>query len=232
MTKQKHSISPYYNTKHINEYSEDGDHRQFIGGLWDEMGQLQFDFLKSNGLLPGHRLLDIGCGCLRGGVYFVDYLENSNYFGTDMNQSLLNAGYHIELKDKSIQEKIPIENLLCDEEFDFSSFETKFDFALAVSVFTHLPLNLIRQCLERLSTVMNNNGVFFATVFECGSNHETWKPLSHQPGNITTYGSKDPYHYFVDDFEHICKYLPWKFEYVGNFGHPRNQMMLKFSYIG
>ncbi|MGG6294672.1 hypothetical protein ACQ4M4_09620 [Leptolyngbya sp. AN02str] len=42
-----------------------GKHRQFIGGLWEELGQLQFDFLKENGLLPEHRLLDMGCGSLR-----------------------------------------------------------------------------------------------------------------------------------------------------------------------
>jgi hypothetical protein len=32
-------------------------HRDFVGGLWDELGQLQFDFLKQHGL-PQHKLLD------------------------------------------------------------------------------------------------------------------------------------------------------------------------------
>ena len=40
-----------------------------IGGLWDQMGQHQFDFLKKKGLKPQHKLLDIGCGSLRGGVF-------------------------------------------------------------------------------------------------------------------------------------------------------------------
>ncbi len=38
-----------------------------VGGLWDEIGQLQFDFLRAKGLLPRHKLLDFGCGSLRGG---------------------------------------------------------------------------------------------------------------------------------------------------------------------
>ena len=38
-----------------------------IGGLWDEMGKHQFEFLQSKGLEPQHKLLDIGCGSLRGG---------------------------------------------------------------------------------------------------------------------------------------------------------------------
>ncbi len=39
-----------------------GQHREVIGGLWDEMGQLQLEFMRLHGLLPQHRLLDLGCG--------------------------------------------------------------------------------------------------------------------------------------------------------------------------
>ncbi len=46
-------------------------HRNFVGGSWDELGQLQFEFLKKSGLGAEHKLLDIGCGCLRGGIHFV-----------------------------------------------------------------------------------------------------------------------------------------------------------------
>ncbi len=67
-------------------------HRDFIGGMWDEMGPRQFDFLKSAGLAPHHRMIDIGCGCLRAGVHFVPYLENGNYYGIDINASLIEAG--------------------------------------------------------------------------------------------------------------------------------------------
>ena len=60
-------------------------HRDFIGGKWSEIGQLQFDFLLESGLQPHHKLLDIGCGCLRGGIHFINYLEASNYSGLDIN---------------------------------------------------------------------------------------------------------------------------------------------------
>ena len=58
-----------------------GQHREMIGGLWDEMGQLQFDFMCARGLLPEHRLLDLGCGALRGGVHFARYLQPGKYYG-------------------------------------------------------------------------------------------------------------------------------------------------------
>ena len=35
-------------------------HRRFVGGLWDEIGQLQFDFMTSRGLMPGSKLLMSG----------------------------------------------------------------------------------------------------------------------------------------------------------------------------
>jgi len=42
-------------------------HRNFVGGMWDEIGDLQFGFMVKNGLRMNSNLLDIGCGCLRGG---------------------------------------------------------------------------------------------------------------------------------------------------------------------
>src|SRR5277367_14092 len=62
-----------------------GDHRQFVGGMWDEIGALQFEFLKKEGLLPRHCLIDIGCGCMRGGVHFAQYLDKGKYHGIDIN---------------------------------------------------------------------------------------------------------------------------------------------------
>src|SRR3979409_2149502 len=61
------------------------DHRAAVGGRWEEIGELQFQFLRTHGLEPQHRLLDIGCGSLRGGVRFVSYLDPGNYFGIDIS---------------------------------------------------------------------------------------------------------------------------------------------------
>ena len=42
------------------------EHRAFVGGLWEEVGQLQFEFLRAQGLLPEHKLVDVGCRAMRG----------------------------------------------------------------------------------------------------------------------------------------------------------------------
>lgn len=77
-----------------------GAHRRFVGGVWDTHGQHQLEYLKSRGLEPHHRLLDIGCGCFRAGHFFVDYLEPGHYYGVDANLSLMQAGYDFELTDE------------------------------------------------------------------------------------------------------------------------------------
>lgn len=76
--------------------------------------------MLSRGLKPEHKLLDISCGSLRGGVKFVRYLNAGNYFGTDLNASLLQAGYDIEIANEGLLEELPRSNLITDEKFDFS----------------------------------------------------------------------------------------------------------------
>ena len=139
-------------------------HRAFVGGKWDEIGQLQFDFLKACGLRPQHRLLDVGCGALRGGIHFIRYLDPGHYHGIDMNASLIRAGQTVELVEAGLQDRRP--RLLVNDAFEFARFDAKFEFALAVSVFTHLPINSIQRCLINLAAVLEPGGRFYATYFE------------------------------------------------------------------
>ena len=223
------SVSHYFDTRRIEDAVRRGEHRSVIGGMWDEIGDLQFVCLRNHGLLPRHTLLDIGCGSLRGGIRFVDYLDRGNYFGIDVNQSLLDAGFEVELAMLGLQEKLPRENLLCDADFSFERFDRAFDFALALSVFTHLPLNHIRVCLERLRPCMAENGVLFASYFEIPASRATYKPAAHEPGQVTTHGAQDPYHYRFADFSWLAGSLGWSVEELAGFDHPRAQKMLRFT---
>ena len=126
-----------------------GEHREIIGGMWDELGRLQFDFMAREGLKPHHKLLDVGCGSLRGRIHFIRYLDVGNYIGVDPNISLLDAGYEIELASRGLKERMPRENLICTADFAPPFPDGAFDFALAQSVFTHVSLNTIRKCFEQ-----------------------------------------------------------------------------------
>ncbi len=221
--------------QHVNNYwrqldhdaIEKGEHRTFIGGMWDEIGQLQFDFLRTRGLQAGHKLLDVGCGSLRGGVHFVPFLDPGNYYGLDLNASLIDAG-------KAELEKIGCRDrgahLLVDENFDFSRFDTQFDFALALSVFTHLYSNHIARCLAQMRRVLKPGGMFFATFFEAPAPVHL-APLQHQPGNITTHFDQDPFHYAFDDMATLARQTGLEAELIGAWNHPRAQHMLCFRRV-
>lgn len=223
--------SAYYDDNAVSREVSEGRHRAAIGGLWDEMGQLQLDFLKSQGLAPQQVVLDIGCGALRFGHLAVEYLQAGNYYGQDLSEELLNAGYERELND-ALRAKLPRANLAANAEFDFSHVKVAVDVAIAQSVFTHLPFNHIRHCLQRLALKMSKGGVFFATFFLCPENHDVTQPLA-QAGAIDgdpviTTSLSDPYHYRISDFEYAISGLSWALEVVGEWNHPRGQQMLKF----
>ncbi|NWQ42670.1 class I SAM-dependent methyltransferase [Bacillus sp. EB106-08-02-XG196] len=214
----------YYNLKLTELDIQKGRHRSIIGGMWEEMGEKQIAFLKEKGLKPHHELLDIGCGSLRGGIYFIKYLNQGKYSGLDINPSLIRAG-QAELKKANLTGKKP--TLLVNDNFHFHLFKKKFDYAIAQSVLTHLPVNVIQRCLVNIEKVLNPGGKFYATFFESTARFND-NPINH-PGGLTTYLDKDPYHYHLSIFEYLIKDSSLQLEYIGDWGHPRNQKMICFT---
>ncbi|NNC72918.1 MAG: class I SAM-dependent methyltransferase [Sphingomonadaceae bacterium] len=224
-------VSPYYDKRRLTEVVQEGRHRGFVGGLWTELGQLQLDFMKSRGLTPDMRLLDVGCGCLRAGVEFVRYLDAGRYFGIDLSQELLDIGYEIELADAGLQTRLPKDNLFCTETFDASKFAVKFDMAIANSVFTHLPVNHLKLCLIQLSEVMRAGSTFYATFFVAADLGEWRKPIKHQIGGVTTFPEKNPFHHMHDEITFVASTCGWSLDSLGPWSHPRNQWIAEFRHV-
>jgi SAM-dependent methyltransferase len=199
-------------------------HRSFVGGLWDDIGVLQFEFLKTQGMTPSHKLLDVGCGALRGGLHFVRYLDPGNYYGIDVNASLIRAAW-IELEEARLASRAP--RLIVDGRFAFDTFGTMFDVALAQSLFTHLPLNSIDRCLTKIADVLVPGSRLFATYFEAPAIHHIAD--MEQPFGFVTHSDSDPYHYHYSAFEWLVRELPLRVRNIGAWGHPRNQHMLEFT---
>ncbi len=189
--------------------------RAYVGGLWEEMGRLQFDFLRSQGLKPFHTLLDIGCGCLRGGRHFIAWLDCGRYLGIDKESTLLEAGKE-ELGATLIQEKAP--RLLVSSDFDFARFETEIDIALSQSLFTHLPPDLIRLCLRNLRNCISPEGAFFATFFEEATPRQ----------NPSTPHDHGYFGYTREEMLAFGEETGWRGEYHGDWGHPRDQRMIVY----
>ena len=221
-------INAYVDENKVSKAVADKKHREIIGGLWDELGKKQFDFLVSKGLKPESKLIDVGCGCLRGGVYFIEYLDIGNYYGIDRSASILEAGRAVELESLGLGSKLPAQNLICNTEFDLSSMPVDADFAIAQSLFSHLPLNDIMLCLERVAQKLTPGARFFVTFFNVPESHPFGSPFK-QAGGITTHSTRDPFHYRLSDIQRICEGLPWSVQLLGDWDHPRGQQMLEFT---
>lgn len=218
--------SEYFDIERSAQAAAQGKHRAIIGGKWDELGALQFDFLVARGLQPHHRLLDVGCGALRAGVRFAPYLDPGHYYGVDISQALLDSGLE-ELETLGYADRVPPSNLHATPGFELP-FGRTFDFAIAQSVFTHLGLNWIRRCLEQVSDAMAPGGQFYATFFERPADAQARTEQRHEPGRKLTHDVADPYHYSLDDLRYAARNLPFEVEYIGDWNHPRAQRMVLF----
>jgi len=124
-------------------------HRRTVRGtdaFWDSLGKLQLDYLVEQGLKPEHYVLDVGCGPLRAGVHFIGYLEPGHYAGIDKRGDTLMRARDVELPRYGLADKNP--NILVNGAFEFTKLGQTFDYAIAQSVFTHLPEDLQRAWLD------------------------------------------------------------------------------------
>lgn len=203
-------------------------HRAGAGGMWDEIGQLQFGYLVNEvGLRHADRFVDIGCGPLRLGVRPIPYLDADRYFGVDIDPDLIDGG-RFEIEHAGLQDKHP--QLRLSDDFDLD-FGVRFDVAWAQSLFTHLPLNSIKLCLLKLAPLLADGGVLYATFFHnprASSDPGVWR-VPGQDRRRLTHIDRDPYCYDLTAFQWACAGTGLLVEHLGEWGHPRNQQMLRFS---
>jgi ubiquinone/menaquinone biosynthesis C-methylase UbiE len=179
-----------------------------VGGKWDEIGRLQLDGLIGRGLKPHHKLCDAGCGSLRAGVHFVNYLDAGNYYGLDINASLIDAGREeLERGGPSGKEA----NLLVTDAFEMSGFGATFDYIIAFSLFTHLHANYIVRCLVEARKTIAPDGQLLATIF-FAPRPAHLEPIQHKAGGVTSYYDKDPFHYSMEEIGFLGKLAGFRTE--------------------
>lgn len=125
---------------------------------WLEIGQMQFEYLVKHGLQPGDKMLEIGCGNLRAGRLFIDYLDPGNYYGLDISPDILLAA-QATVEEFGLQPKLPHLTLVRDLKLEFLPSD-QFTVVHAHSVFSHSPIEVIDECLAHVGRVMRRDGVF------------------------------------------------------------------------
>lgn len=192
-------------------------HRTYVGGLWEELGQLQFAFLCSRGLRPDQVLLDIACGSLRLGVHAIPYLYPGHYLGIEKEAELLQRGVALELGQDQFERFRP--QLIENASFEFQRFARSPDVAIAQSLFTHLPPKLIDRCLQQLLPCLKPSSVLYATFFE-----------SRVPQRLRLKNPHDhaSFHYTRREMFRFGEQRGYTVEYIGAWNHPRGQVMVAY----
>jgi SAM-dependent methyltransferase len=167
-----------------------GKHRDIVGGRWDETARVQMAALRDEGLVPGDRLLDIGCGSLRLGHKAVAFLDPGHYWGTDASLALMRRGWEAELAP-DLQARLPLSQLIEDASFAFPGVPDGCSMAIAFGVFTHLPAGALLPALQNLRARLPCLRKLLLTVFLCPAGQtEALK----QPDGVVTHADRPPYH--------------------------------------
>lgn len=183
--------SPYLEPGFYDRALAKGRHRDIVGGRWDETGRVQMQALLAAGMLPHHRLLDIGAGSLRLGCKAVAYLDPGHYWATDASRALMLRGHECELSDPT---RLPVTHLIEDADFAFPGLHhIPFDYAIAFGVFTHLPFEDLANALTSAGQRLDGKPKVLFTVFLAPDGHGP-APL-RQPDGVVTHRDRPPYHF-------------------------------------
>ncbi|MDQ2066163.1 class I SAM-dependent methyltransferase [Xinfangfangia sp. CPCC 101601] len=189
--------SPYLKPGFYDQALEKGKHRDIVGGRWDETGFVQMAALIDEGLEPEHRLLDIGCGCLRLGHLAVNWLDSGHYWGTDASGPLMQRGWEVELSPAA-QARLPREQLVEDASFSYAGVPQDIDYAIAFGVFAHLPAEMLRPALISARKHLTSLQKLLFTVFIAPEGHAG---AYRQKDGVVTHPHRPPYHRYRADVE-------------------------------
>jgi ABC-type polysaccharide/polyol phosphate transport system ATPase subunit/SAM-dependent methyltransferase len=197
-------------------------HRTAAGGKWRESGDWQLDFLRRQGLQPGHFVLDVGSGSLSGARVMLPFMDEHRYWGYEKDRRLFEAGVKIEL----VRANVPPErgHLIVNDWFDLSESPHQFGFAIANGFWSRLPLNGIARCVAGVLKKMEPGGRFYATWFD-NPDPLNFEPIVH-PEGATTYPDMEPYHYSFAILAGLCDALGAQAVRVADGTHARGESVL------
>lgn len=177
----------------VQERAEHLDASTFFGvpiAGFENAGRQQLILLLMSGLEPSSKLVDLGCGVLRGGYWLIHFLERDCYHGIEPHAGRLETGRNMILEPETLQAKRP--RFDTNASFDTGVFGTKFDYFLAYSIWTHASKPQIELMLDNFVRDSTPRAVFLTSILPTGWSGrdyrgEKWFGTSHEcdvPGCI------------------------------------------------
>jgi len=187
----------------------------FTGGPihhFESVGRDTFITLLESGLLPSHRVLDVGCGALRNGYWLVRFLDAGCYFGIEPWAKMLNAGIRYALGDELAAAKQPTfsNNTRCD--FRAFEVETRFDRVFARSVITHGGPGMVRSLMSQFSELGDDGAVMLLSYWQ--PDYEPDEGIAHYQAREVAAGED----LALDDWRFI-PVMTYRFETLAGWAH-------------
>src|SRR5437773_6599477 len=139
----------------------------FTGGPEDRFEDVGRQTLATSitvGLMPEHKVLDIGAGALRVGWWLVHYVDPSNYYAIEPARERIDTAARLLNMDINIR---------YNDDFKFPDVE--FDFVLARSIWTHASKSMISKMLAEFAEHSTPEGKFLTSVLLARSEQEDYK---------------------------------------------------------
>jgi SAM-dependent methyltransferase len=136
------------------------------------IGRLTLITLLKIGLTPYSKVLDIGCGALRGGYWIIHFLNAGNYFGIEPNKIMLDVGKSELFSPEELKSKSP--SFDYNDEFKFSVFDVKFDYVVARSIWTHTSKSQILKMLDEFLLSSSDSGSFLTSYHSTDDDMEDY----------------------------------------------------------
>jgi SAM-dependent methyltransferase len=143
-------------------------------GFWDALQAYQLNAVMRLGLLPGHTMLDLGCGPLQGGEVFIKYLDPQRYVGVDHRLECIKAGEE-QVARHRLADKKPV--LLHSETFGEREFgPMTFDFIWASQILYYFDAPTMHRLFEVIAPRLNRDGIMAGDILGPSSDRSFLRP--------------------------------------------------------
>lgn len=140
----RRGIFPKDDVKNWEPTLAETHHRQY-GNPWS-LGRDVFDWMMRRGLRSHWRVLDVGCGTMRLGIWLTEFLESGHYTGVEPDAESLRVARDYEIPLHGLQQKSP--TLLADLG---DVVDGSMDAVILFSVINHLDRNQQVKLFRRIA---------------------------------------------------------------------------------
>ena len=135
-----------------------------------------FSKLVNKGIQPSDTLVDYGCGTLRLGALFIEFLEPDRYIGLDIDERILAMG-RTQLSGELIDSKRPVLEVISQESLRRAAARQP-RWVCSKGVLQHIPPEELNEYFENISYLVHvgATGFIYARIAEKSKRHspKTW----------------------------------------------------------